>query len=280
MAGTDNRWLTALRTDRVWQVMAANLAVFVLVHLFEWTGHGGWIAWLVLPARPLDWIVCPWTAVTYMFTQWDFFHLVFNMLWLWTFGLMLTRTGLRSARVAMVYLAGGLGGALLWLILGATGAAYGVLVGSSAAVFAVIAFAGAILGRMPVQMMFLGNVQVRWLALAVIALCLLSDWSVGGWQMALTHLAGACAGVLYAMALRRGLFNRTRSKKTSWSTRSNRSNRPDPGYSQVRQQARRGLDATEQARLDAILLKVKKGGYAALTADEKALLFNLSSKIK
>ena len=276
MAGTENRWMYALRTDRVWQIMAVNLAVFLLLHLLSLVGvSDAVLAWMfAMPASLRDFILCPWTSVTYMFTQWDFFHLIFNMLWLWTFGLILTRLATPSFRIVVAYVAGGLAGAVIWLFLGLIGVAHGILLGSSAAVLSVIGFTAIAVGQFQVQLMFFGTIKVKWLALAVIVLCVLADGSSQGVPTMMTHIAGACMGVFYALALQKGLLTSRAPRMKFNKPKSN------PGYSEVRRPMRRGLDATEQAQLDAILMKVKQGGYTALTPEEKSILFNLSSKIK
>ena len=78
---TSDAWLRALRTDRVWQLMMLNLVVFVALHVLAWCGVAdtALAAATALPAQPVAALTHAWTAVTYMFTQWDFFHLVFNM---------------------------------------------------------------------------------------------------------------------------------------------------------------------------------------------------------
>lgn len=271
MAGIkDSRVVKAMLSDRVWQLMAANLLVFIALHVSVLLGAGDeQIAMAVaLPALPEAFIRVPWTLATYMFAQWDFFHLLFNMLWLWSFGMMLTRMGESGMRVVKAYIAGGLVAGALWVALGALHGGGGILVGSSGAVLAVIGAAGVILGRRRVQMMLFGVVQVRWLAAGVVVLCLLFDSASGSAATVAVHGAGALAGALYAVvAMRRNL-------------RPVRKTPPAPSWSAVRRPARRGLDATEQANLDALLLKVRNGGYSALSAAEKKQLFDLSSKIK
>ena len=269
MAGTENAWLRAVRTDRVWQLMLANLLVFLAMHALAFAGVGEHVLVRVftLPANPLAFITAPWTLVLYMFAQWDFFHLVFNMLWLWTFGLVMTRLGVSGLRMLMAYLAGGLTAGVVWVALGALGLAHGVLLGSSAAVMGVIACGGVLLGSTRVQLMFFGNVQVRWMAVVVIVLCLLADGAQQSWATVVTHACGALAGALYAFVLK---GRRPKIRATS----------PKGSYTPIRRPARRGLDATEQARLDDLLLKVKSHGYAALSPAEKKTLFQLSSKIK
>ncbi|MDO5395587.1 MAG: rhomboid family intramembrane serine protease [Bacteroidales bacterium] len=278
MAGTNTRspWVEAILTDRVWQLMAINLAVFVALHVAAWLGvsQNDIAAAVVLPAAPRYALTHLWTAAIYMFAQWDIFHLIFNMLWLWTFGLIMVRMGVRGKTIVTAYIVGGLAAAAVWLTMGAAGIAHGGLVGSSAAILSVIAAGGVILGRQRIQMMLLGTMQVRWLALGVIVLCVLTDATVQTPATVAAHAAGVIAGVVTAILSVRS----SRRSRRSHKPHVNRYN-GSAGYSRVRRPATRGLDATEQAMLDSLLLKIKNGGYGALTPAEKQLLFSLSTKI-
>lgn len=272
MAGTDreNRWMQAIRTDRVWQLMIVNLAVFIVLHALAFFGVSmSTVATLcVLPSLPDHFVRCPWTLLTYMFSQWDVFQLIFNMLWLWTFGLILTRMDEEQRRTVKAYVIGGLTAAVVWLALGAVDVENGGLVGSSAAVLSVIGYGGVKLGRCSVQLMLFGNCQVRWMALVIIALCLLTDAGAQSATTVAVHASGAIAGALYALAVKHGV-GRARGYS-----------RKPAGYARQRRPYTRGLDATEQAQLDALLDKVKRGGYAALAPAEKTLLYQLSQKIR
>ena len=44
------------------------------------------LEWIGVPADPEYLLSRPWTIFTYMFTQFDFLHLLFNMLWLYCSG--------------------------------------------------------------------------------------------------------------------------------------------------------------------------------------------------
>ena len=278
MAGSKTRspWIEAILSDRVWQLMAINLAVFVALHVAVWLGvsENEIAAAVVLPADLRYALSHLWTAAIYMFAQWDIFHLIFNMLWLWTFGLIMVRMGVRGRTIATAYIAGGLTAAAAWLIMGLIGIARGGLVGSSAAILSVIAAGGVILDRQRIQMMFLGTMQVRWLALGVIVLCVLTDATVQSPATVVAHGAGVIAGVVVAMLSMRAVRKNRRSRMPRVDRYKN-----SAGYSQTRRPAKRGLDATEQAMLDSLLLKIKNGGYGALTPAEKQILFSLSSKI-
>ena len=250
---TDNAWLRALRTDRIWQLMAVNLLVFLGLHIASWCGvsDAALASAVALPADFASAVTHPWTVVVYMFVQYDFFHFIFNMMWLWTFGMLMMRLMVSGRTILTAYFAGGLAAAAVWLALGAMGLARDVLLGSSAAVLSVIAAGGVILGRTRVELMLFGSVQVRWLALAIIGLCILTDGTVQGAATVAVHATGVAAGALTGV----------------------------PALRLSRRRASHVSDADDQRTLDALLDKVHKGGYGALSAAERNKLFTISSRL-
>src|SRR5690606_1247233 len=79
----------------LYQFIAVNVAVFLLLNLLYVVeflfGQAGLISGalqeqLVMPANFSLFILKPWTVFTYMFAQREFFHLLFNMLWLFWLG--------------------------------------------------------------------------------------------------------------------------------------------------------------------------------------------------
>ena len=69
-----------------------NVGLFILIRLasvlfmlFNVQGVP-FLQYLQLPASPELLLFRPWTLFTYMFTHFDFLHILFNMLWLYWFG--------------------------------------------------------------------------------------------------------------------------------------------------------------------------------------------------
>ena len=69
-------------------LIAANVLIFIALRItaviFHLCGNSGFeeilLQYLELPSSPLLLLLRPWTPVTYMFCQFDAWHLVFNML--------------------------------------------------------------------------------------------------------------------------------------------------------------------------------------------------------
>jgi membrane associated rhomboid family serine protease len=233
------------------RIIAINVAVFVLVHVAVLLGVSQYTIseHTALPANPVMGVTHIYTVLFYMFTQWNFTHLLFNMLWLWCFGTIMLRYGKSERTILTSYLIGGFAGAACFMLMGALGVASGVLIGSSAAILAVMATCGVVLARRRVEMMLLGSIEVRWLALAVIAFTVFVDSTAGGISHIGPHISGVGGGLIY-------------------------------GLLQMRRQTQHGLNAAEQAELNALLKKVKVSGYNALSSNDKSRLFVLSNKKK
>ena len=135
----------------------------------------------------------PWTPFTYMFTHYEVMHLIFNMLWLYWFGTLLL-TVFSGTRLMAVYLTGGLAGAATYLLFGLTASltAPHSMVGASAAVLAVVAATAVALPRLRINLMLIGPVEIRWIALAIVAL---DAAAIGGTSIGahIAHLAGAAS---------------------------------------------------------------------------------------
>ena len=93
MAIIDSRLWSRLRQGTMLQwLIGVNVAVFVLVHVMSFVSMAtgiGWLnvlEWLEMPTSLPMWLARPWTLVTYMFTHYDVWHIVFNLLWFYWMG--------------------------------------------------------------------------------------------------------------------------------------------------------------------------------------------------
>lgn len=241
-----------------------NVGVFVLLHLITLVlMPAGVSADSVLkevefPSDFMSWLRRPWTLATYMFAQYDFLHILFNMLWLYWFGVIFLFTD-TPRRMLSLYLACGIGGALLFMVTYNITGLHGLLIGSSASVIGIVTATAIRHPDYKMQLLFFGDVSLKWLAIITIAIDLFSiGGSNGGGHIA--HIGGAITGALYAVSIKRGWFRpRIRVKKSKASNHAPK---------------------TDEATLDEILDKVKKSGYGALSKEEKQRLFDVSRRIK
>lgn len=286
-----------VKGDVVAKFILANAVVYVFllfIGVFSVLFNVGGVAnvvrsFLELPASLPQLATCPWTLLTYMFVHGGPWHLLWNMLALYGFGrIFLNFYSVRQ--FAGYYLLGGLSGALFYV------AAYNLfpyfspylgsshLVGASAAVTTVIVAAAVRSPQYRIRLFLVGGVKLSTLAIVTVlfSIFMLSGDNAGG---NFAHLGGAFAGWLLAYMLGRGVdvvqylywpfdwlvsLSKRKPKKKGRFTYVRSERNADYEYN-----ARKKAD---EAEVDRILEKIKKGGYASLSDGEKKRLFEASSK--
>lgn len=281
------------------KIVVINIAVFLvlniisIVMIFAGEESGRFIVeqWVAMPGNFGRLARHAWTPLSYMFSQIEPLHLIFNMLWLYWFGIVFQLLS-TPKRMIGLYLLGGLGGAALYLLAVNTIPYFaghgGLLIGSSASVIAIVTATAIMAPDYRMNLLFLGAVSLKWIAIVTIGIDLLSvTGSNAGGHIA--HLGGAAVGGIFALGLKRGhditaplnslidaIVNLFRRRPKVRPARFRASGAP----SAPRPKAPSAASAADQAELDNILDKIKKSGYSSLTADERARLFDVSRRIK
>lgn len=269
------------------QLLIINCAVFVLMlvsNIIIRTGNVlpfDLLANLGLGARLEIWMQHPWTLLTYMFTHENFFHILFNMLWLLWFGYMFLE--IRSPRqLVWIYIFGGLGGGLLYMgLYPLMPGFYGqlpILIGASASVMAIMAATAVLMPNYTLHLFFIGDVKLKWMAGAMIVLAFLG---LGGGNAAggIAHVGGVIAGLIA------GVYIKKRPTRNA-----NRIRRRNPfkglDKDEIKKIHQRPIPhnpiENEQAaarRLDELLDKIHLSGFKSLTKAERAELEELSQKV-
>lgn len=222
----------------------ANCAMFVLLKLAVTFGGMGAANWLVLGNG--FWLR-PWTLATYMLTDSGALNTLFNCLWLWLFGRMFLEIA-SPGQLLACYFIGGLCGAGLFILAAAAGCCPYPLMGASAAVLALVSYAGVRVPYMRVNLMLIGSLSFKWIAIIAVGLSLLVgiDGNVGG---TIAHLGGAVGGAGYALFLR------------------------------YRRALSRPQRRARQKTLDELLKKVQRSGYKSLSSQERRQLLDYSKKL-
>src|SRR5258706_1687187 len=70
---------------------------------------------LAVPASLSKLLIKPWTLITYQFLHFNFFHILFNMLWLFWMGKIFAEY-LGMKKLLSTYIIGGIAGAILFII--------------------------------------------------------------------------------------------------------------------------------------------------------------------
>jgi membrane associated rhomboid family serine protease len=216
-----------------------------------------------------------YTILTYQFFHDGLFHLLFNMLWLYWLG-QIFLDFLKPRQFHFVYLAGGLAGALFFMLAYHTfpvfkeSLAQASIIGSSAAVMAIVVATATLVPDFSIRMLLLGDVKLKYLAVAYVVLDVIgvASSNAGG---SFAHLGGAFLGFIYIKALGKG---------SDWSNIFKR--RPKAPKMKVNKNENYKRNSTTkastvaQAEVDAILDKISKSGYDKLSREEKETLFKAS----
>ena len=241
--------------------------------------------WLAVPASVSSLIFRPWTILTYMFYHEDFFHILFNMLWLFWMGKIFTEY-LGNKKLISTYILGGISGAILYIAaynffpLFSQSVHISYALGASAGVLAITIATATLLPDYKIGILFLGPVALKYVALVTVFLDLISvSGNNAGGHIA--HLGGALFGFIYVRQLKNGRdlakgFNNMIDKLvTVFSGRKKMKvhyGRPKHDEDYVANKK------AMQERTDEILDKISKSGYGSLTKEEKEFLFNSSKE--
>lgn len=278
MAGTINKIRQFyLSKSVIIRFILINVGVFLIVSFAALLANLLGVPYNLLPMLELpssfgEAILHPWTFATYMFTHYQLLHILFNMLWLYCFGIIFL-DHYSDREFSAAYLIGGLAGALFYLAGNALLPQYSSsgLVGSSAAVLAV---AAATVVRAPnyhINLWLIGMVKIKWVAAVCIVFALLTagPHNIGGH---FAHIGGIGAGILFALNARFGWLKPKRQRKSKILPKLHE--RP------VRETVRRQPTRQEiERQLDELLDKVNRSGYSSLSDKEKQKLNDLSKKI-
>lgn len=278
------------------QFIYINIGIFVvtalvaIVGMLFNVGKSSWMEWLELPAWLPQFIKQPWSIVTYMFLHAGILHLLFNMLWLYSFGqLFLMFFSARHFRG--LYFLGGFCGGLLYMV------AYNFfpyfesylygsyLLGASASVLAIVIATAVRNPEYRVNLLLFGQVRLKYLALVMIITDLLfvTSNNAGGH---IAHLGGALAGWWFAAGLRKGTdVTKWINGAIDWLSGGFRIQRVSKKPKMEVHYGGRAKDYEYNARkkeqneeVDRILDKFKKSGYQSLTTEEKKRLFDASKR--
>jgi membrane associated rhomboid family serine protease len=242
-----------------------------------------------------DWfklITRPWTLITNMFLHFEIGHFLWNMLYLYWFGRILSEF-VGNHRVLGIYVMSGLSGALAYFafanILPHINLGEYAL-GASAAIMGIIVAAATTSPHHQIQLIFIGGVKLMYIALFVVILDLISIPTESNTGGHIAHLGGAAMGFFLARQMQNGTdwtewFNNIVAKIVGWfESVFNRHPKPTVAYKNPNkpgQKPRKDGFTTHgrQEKIDAILDKIKKeGGYNNLTSEEKEFLFRASKE--
>ena len=267
------------------RIIAINVAVFLVlavVNVFSFLLKSGvstqsFTTYFTLPATLSVFIYKPWSLFTYMLLHDGFFHILFNMLWLFWMGNLLHEY-LGNKRVYQSYFLGGIFGGIIYML------AYNIFpafneakhvsyaLGASAGVLSVVVSAATLLPDYQIRLLFFGDVKLKWIALISVVLDLISipNGNAGGH---IAHLGGALFGFLFIKYLYTNTvfdkfidkIGKVFSKKSKLKVH----------YKTTQNGNKLNIKVSQQ-EVDLILDKISKSGYESLSKREKEILFKAS----
>ena len=280
--------------NSVIRLIFINVSIFVFLgfleiifQLLRFPSVSIW-SFLSLPADLTQVLFHPWTPISYMFLHEGLMHLLFNMLSLFWFGKLFI-IYFSEKQLVGLYLLGGVLGAFFYLVAFNLFPYYhpivsqSLLLGASGSIMAIIVATATESPNMEMQMLFIGGVKLKYIALVAVLMSFFGITSNnGGGQLA--HLGGALAGYYFVVSLHQGrdltkgfnslltffvdLFSTKKLKAKP--NKSRRTPMSDAEFNVSK--------ANKMANIDRILDKIKTSGYESLSADEKKKLFEQGNR--
>ena len=268
------------------KLIAINVLVFIvngLTTLLFRMDPDILVRWFQLPKDFFDFLMQPWSIVTYSFFHGGLGHIFWNMLVLYYVGRIFLNL-FNGRRFLNVYFLGVILGGLFFMVSYNVFPAFfevnAALIGASAGVRAVLIFICAYIPNQEVRLIFF-NINLWYLGAFIVVLDLV-QLSMGvnpGGNFA--HLGGALLGYIYARQLLNGkdigegfskmvdsianLFKKT-EKKAPMKTVYRKKKSTTTTTTNYKKESR-------QRKIDTILDKISKSGYESLSKEEKDFLF-------
>lgn len=279
------------------RIIYINIGVFLLLHILiiflfllnKSHATTDILRFFAVPAEKSVLLKRPWTIISYMFLHKDFFHLLFNLLWLYWFGKIFLQY-IDNRTFLAVYLLGGLAGAVFFIV------SYNIFpvlnnqldgviaLGASAAVMAIAMSIAFYEPDYHIHLLFFGPVKIIWIAVAGFVISSVIDFSVNtGGKIA--HIGGALTGYYFAIKFKQG------KNITIWFQKI-----LDLLFTLFRRREKRKMKVTHkrpmtdmeyntrikmrQKEIDKILDKISAKGYESLSAEEKETLFKAGKNQK
>lgn len=291
------------KNNGLYKIIAINLLAFLVLMVLRVfltiggseTTYRSIISFFMMPAGIPQFLMQPWTIISYMFLHEGFLHIIFNMLFLYWFGL-LVQEYLGSRKLVNLYILGGIAGGLLYMILYNIAPYFSdrvdsaLMLGASAGVYAIVVAAATLRPDTEFHLLLLGPVKIKYIAIfyVLVAFANSAGANAGG---ELAHLGGAALGFVYILQLNKGidigkpvqtvgtffekLFSQKPKVKVTY-RRDTDSTRKKTGRSSTASAA--SSSRSTQEEIDRILDKIADKGYDNLTKEEKRKLFDFSNK--
>ncbi len=283
------------------RLIIINVAVFILVNIVKLSlnlanqgeippFYRTFIEFFSISSSILHNVTHPWVFITSIFLHERFWHILWNMLFLYWFG-RIVGDMIGDRKIFPLYLLGGLVGCFVfWMSaqfmpFGAVGTVYAL--GASAGVMSIVVASGMIAPDYNMRLLLIGDVRLKYIVFFLVLLdvfALGGDVNTGGH---FAHLGGAFMGWFFVQQLRVGNdwsdgVNNIMAKIVQFFSEG----RPQTRITKertlvVKKNYHKNTETLSkdeiEDRVDKILDKIKASGYDSLSREEKEFLNNASS---
>jgi membrane associated rhomboid family serine protease len=204
-------------------LLISNTLLFVLYFLAERTAAAEIFTYLALVPAAVVRLGFVWQLATYMFLHGGFFHILWNMLSLWMFGVELERTW-GTRQFLKYYFFCGVGAGLCvvagnyWL-----GDPRTPTIGSSGAIYGILMAYAILFPDRQILFSFLFPIKVKYFVMIIGAIAFLNTFkSINSGVSDVAHLGGLAFGLLFLKAPRLALADPTlflRERYREWKLR-------------------------------------------------------------
>jgi len=269
------------------RIIYINVGLFFILNILNALFSSGGakinlLNYLTLSSDFDQFLLRPWTLLTFMFFDSGFISLLFNAVFLYWIGKIFIFY-FNEKKLLGVYLLGGILGGIFFMMAlllfpGLHNDMIAIsLVGAATPVIAVISAVALYAPNHPIQLMLIGQIKMKNFAIISILLYILGNsTAMAGINFA--YIGSGFLGGYFAINYRKGnditryfisfldklckLFDK--KYKIKFSSRSNKNAGQSSSYQKV-----------DQEEINHILDKVRKSGYDSLTGEEKKELFNI-----
>lgn len=253
--------------------------------------YNGVLTWFALPASINQFIMRPWTIITYMVSHMDIWHAFSNMLWLSTFGYILqSLTG--NKKIIPLYIYGGLVGAIIYVVAFNTLpplkhiSSSSILLGASASVMAIAMATTTLAPNYRIFPLISGGIPL-WVLTLIFVLIDIASISASNTGVHLSHIGAGLIGFVFAWQLKKGndwsawmhqFYNWINDLCNPQKKHTKKPIKEKYYYKATVKPFKKTARITQQ-KIDDLLDKINQQGYHSLTDDEKELLYKASKNL-
>ena len=182
-------------------LLIANTAMF-LIQFFLQRSVGPLFSLLALVPEQVVRSFYVWQLVTYMFLHGGLWHILWNMLALWMFGVELEQRWGTERFLRFYFLCGTGAGICVVLANYLFGDPRIATIGSSGAIYAILAASAALWPDRQILAFFFFPMKMKYFVMIVGAIAFLNSWNLNSGVSDVAHLSGLLFGVLYVKSPR------------------------------------------------------------------------------